>query len=52
VSGVAKYGAGNTIVIGVLSAVAVTRFVCSRCGYAEEWIESDAELEKLRKTYV
>jgi hypothetical protein len=45
---------GNYISLGmtVLSGVVgVTRFLCSRCGYSEEWVESPADIEKLRKKY-
>jgi hypothetical protein len=47
------YGAGNNIPTGmtILSSVKVTRFLCSQCGYSEEWIESPSDLEKLRKRY-
>ena len=47
------YGAGNNIPVGrtIFSSVKVTRFLCSQCGYSEEWIESPSDLEKLRKKY-
>ena len=47
------YGAGNIIPVGMMifSSVKVTRFLCSRCGYSEEWIESPADIEKIRKKY-
>lgn len=46
-------GTGNVVKAGmtIFSSVPVTRFLCSHCGYSEEWIEASAELEKLRKKY-
>ena len=43
------YGAGNNIPAGatIFSAVPVNRYVCMRCGYAEEWID-EIDLEKLK----
>ncbi len=47
------YGSGNNIPAGrtIFSSVKVTRFLCGRCGYSEEWVESAADLEKLREKY-
>ena len=44
---------GNNVQTGItiFSQVLVTRFVCSQCGYSEDWIESPADLKKLRKKY-
>ena len=39
---------GNRVRFGLFGAVAITRFLCSMCGYCEEWIESPADLAKLR----
>ena len=43
------YGAGNNIQTGwtVFSAVKVTRFLCTSCGFSEEWIESPEDIAKL-----
>ena len=35
----------------VFSSIPVTRYVCSQCGFSEEWIDSPADLEKLRQKY-
>jgi ribosomal protein S27AE len=35
----------------VMHSVKVTRYVCGRCGYIEQWVESDGELAKLREEY-
>lgn len=37
--------------LGVLTSLLLTRFVCGRCGYAEEWVESADDLEGLKKRY-
>ena len=47
------YGSGNNIPAGwtVLSAVKVSRYLCTGCGYSEEWIDSQADLQKLKTKY-
>ena len=46
---VGAHGAGNNITIGwtIFSSVKVTRFVCTACGFSEEWIESPEDIAKL-----
>ncbi|HXU29623.1 MAG TPA: hypothetical protein VN851_03510 [Thermoanaerobaculia bacterium] len=46
-------GSGNNIQVGwwIYSGVMVTRLVCGNCGYSEEWIESPADIERLRKKF-
>lgn len=46
------YGSGNNIITGftIFSAVLVHRYVCSECGYSEEWIDRE-DIPKL-KDYV
>ena len=43
------YGVGNNIMVGksIFSAVNVNRYVCCKCGYSEEWIDTD-DLEKIK----
>jgi hypothetical protein len=47
------YGSGNVIPMGwtVFSSVPVTRLVCTRCGFSEEWIESADDLRRLVERY-
>lgn len=47
------FGSGNNIPVGktIFSSVKVTRHVCDRCGYSEEWVESASDLQKLREKY-
>jgi hypothetical protein len=42
-------GAGNNIPVGwtIFSSVLVTRFLCTSCGFSEEWIESPEDIAKL-----
>ncbi len=44
------YGAGNCIPTNP-GFVLVTRYVCTRCGYVEEWIDDKQSLEKLIKRF-
>ena len=46
------YGSGNNIQVGWsnFSAVLVDRYVCCKCGYSEEWIDTD-DIESLKKKY-
>jgi ssDNA-binding Zn-finger/Zn-ribbon topoisomerase 1 len=47
------FGSGNNIPVGktIFSSVRVTRYVCDKCGYSEEWVESTSDLERLREKY-
>ena len=47
------FGSGNNIPVGatIFSSVMVTRYLCSRCGYSEEWVESASDLQKVRDKY-
>ena len=41
-------GIGNNIRVGLFGQAIVTRYVCYRCGFCEEWVESPY-LEVLRQ---
>jgi hypothetical protein len=47
------YGAGNNITVGwtIFNAVKVTRYLCATCGFSEEWIDSTADIAKLKAKY-
>lgn len=47
------YGSGNNIMTGgtIYSAVKVTRYLCCKCGYSEEWIDNTDDIEKLRRKF-
>jgi predicted nucleic-acid-binding Zn-ribbon protein len=36
---------------GVVTSVAMTRFVCCRCGYTEEWVEAAEDLAAVKRRY-
>jgi predicted nucleic-acid-binding Zn-ribbon protein len=38
----------NIVSVGLMKAVRVTRYVCATCGFTEEWIEPQDDIEKLR----
>lgn len=37
--------------IGAMSAVGVTRYLCASCGFIEEWIDQADDITKLKKKY-
>jgi predicted nucleic-acid-binding Zn-ribbon protein len=43
----------NKVPVGILGLgnVTVARYVCSLCGYCEEWIDSARDLEAIRNNY-
>jgi len=46
------YGSGNVIPTGgftIWSSIKVTRYVCIKCGFCEEWIDSTQDLQRLLK---
>lgn len=54
IPGVVKpYGAGNNIETGItiFSSVKVTRYLCEKCGFSEEWIDQKEDIEKIKKAY-
>jgi predicted RNA-binding Zn-ribbon protein involved in translation (DUF1610 family) len=50
---VGAYGSGNNISIGrlVFSGVPVTRYLCTSCGFSEEWVDSAEDIAKLKQNY-
>jgi predicted nucleic-acid-binding Zn-ribbon protein len=49
---ISAYGTGNNVPVGLFKTpVMVTRFVCAKCGFSEEWIDSSEEIERLREKY-
>ena len=45
------YGRGNNIEVGmsIFSSVPVDRYVCSQCGYSEEWVRTE-DIQKARNS--
>ena len=49
---IGAYGSGNNVPLGLFkSPVKVTRFLCGKCGFSEEWVDSVEDIERLRKKY-
>ncbi len=44
------YGSGNVIPTGLVGTIKVNRYICGKCGYAEEWVEGD-DLNKLKRKF-
>ena len=49
----AALGGDNNIQLGatIMSVAKVMRLVCLTCGYMEWWVESEQDLDKIRKKY-
>lgn len=47
------YDTGDNIAAGraIWQRVKVAYYVCRRCGFTEQWVESPADLEKLERKY-
>ena len=43
-----EFGTRNKIMIELLTFADVTRYICTSCGYMEQYIEDEKALEKLR----
>jgi predicted RNA-binding Zn-ribbon protein involved in translation (DUF1610 family) len=50
---VGGYGTGNNISMGwtIFSSVKVSRYLCTQCGYSEEWIDDKEDIERLKQKY-
>ena len=48
-----RSGSYNYVPAGltVFSGVKVTRYLCEKCGFSEEWIEDEKGIAKLKKKY-
>ncbi|MBE6703484.1 MAG: hypothetical protein E7585_08785 [Ruminococcaceae bacterium] len=46
---VGPYGSGNNMPIGVFTAVKIHRYICTACGFTEEWIDRE-DMEKIKKS--
>ncbi len=43
-------GTGNCIIAkGVFNQVSLTRYLCCRCGYVEEWLDDLSKVEDIKK---
>ena len=50
---VGAHGAGNNIPTNwtIFGAIKVTRYLCGQCGFSEEWIDDDEDIQKLKETF-
>jgi hypothetical protein len=50
---VGAYGTGNNIQVGktVFSTIPVTRYMCGSCGYIEEWMDSDLNIQEIKRGF-
>lgn len=50
---VGAFGSGNNISLGGIprQMVKVTRYVCASCGYSEDWVDDDKDIERLKKKF-
>lgn len=50
-----RYANGNNIylrsAVVLADRIPMIKYVCCDCGYVEEWIESKADLEKIRERF-
>ena len=49
-----RHASGNNIYTStytLFGKIPVIRYVCCSCGYAENWVENEEELEEIRKTF-
>ena len=49
-----RYTSGNNIYttsITLIGKIPVIRYVCCRCGYVENWVETAGELEQIKRTF-
>ena len=54
ISGSSHRGDGSAIPTGltVLSAVKISRYICEKCGFTEEWVEEhEKNIEALKNKY-
>jgi ribosomal protein S27AE len=41
----------NTLPVGIFSWVRVARYICGQCGFIENWIDSENDLNAVREKY-
>lgn len=44
-------GANNIPMKAFSRVVLISRYVCTACGYSEEWVDEKDDLERLKKHY-
>ena len=46
-----KLEGGTAIFLGLVESVTLTRYICGNCGFTEEWVESEEDIDKLKRRY-
>lgn len=49
-----RHASGNNIYIStftLINKIPVIRYVCCNCGYVENWVESQNECDKIKRTF-
>lgn len=49
-----RHASGNNIyttTATLLGKIPVIRYVCGSCGYVENWVETQRELDKIKQTF-
>ncbi len=47
----AKLEGGTVIYLGLVETVALTRYICGNCGFTEEWVEEQEEIDRLKRRF-
>lgn len=49
------YGSGNFVLLGIgrlfPGKAKIARYVCTQCGFCEDWVDEPVELEKVKAQY-
>lgn len=49
-----RHASGNNIytsAVTLVGKIPVIRYVCCDCGYVENWIENQSEIDKIKRTF-
>lgn len=49
-----RHASGNNIyttTFTLMGKIPVIRYVCCNCGYVENWVEGNSDLDKIRRTF-
>lgn len=41
----------NNIVLGLFGSVPIARYICTNCGFTEEWVDSQEDRAELKKKF-
>jgi hypothetical protein len=49
---IGAYPSGNSIQVGGGSPIPITRQLCGNCGYIEEWLDSEVNLQYIKQGFL